>query len=204
MKTAALISFACQAGALIANASKELTEKLATFGTYLGLAFQLTDDLLDFTTSSEVLGKTAGKDESAQKATFVRLYGIEETQKNEMNSLLKQKHFYSLLVPKQNHSYTLPILVQHVKINASINPHTYHKQNIRVITGKNENPPAIEYIKLFLFQFIELIFSSLPKACMNIIIQNCFKLFSNVITAQNFYLFSFDKNRCCWTLTHPG
>ncbi|WP_156851180.1 polyprenyl synthetase family protein [Bartonella refiksaydamii] len=81
MKTAALISFACQAGAIIGNASKELTKQLATFGTYLGLAFQLTDDLLDVTAKSEVLGKTAGKDETAHKATFVRLYGIEETQK---------------------------------------------------------------------------------------------------------------------------
>ncbi|EJF76375.1 polyprenyl synthetase family protein [Bartonella birtlesii] len=96
MKTAALISFACQAGALIANASKELTEKLATFGTYLGLAFQLTDDLLDFTTSSEVLGKTAGKDESAQKATFVRLYGIEETQKKRDEFIAKAE---TLLLP---------------------------------------------------------------------------------------------------------
>ncbi|WP_455480607.1 polyprenyl synthetase family protein [Bartonella sp. B12(2025)] len=81
MKTAALISFACQAGAIIGNAPKELTEKLATFGTYLGLAFQLTDDLLDVTASTEALGKTAGKDETTQKATFVRLYGIQETQK---------------------------------------------------------------------------------------------------------------------------
>ncbi|EJF84377.1 polyprenyl synthetase family protein [Candidatus Bartonella washoeensis] len=81
MKTAALISFACQAGAIIANAPKTLTQNLADFGTYIGLAFQLTDDLLDVTASTEVLGKTAGKDEAAHKATFVRLYGIEETQK---------------------------------------------------------------------------------------------------------------------------
>ncbi|WP_208435370.1 polyprenyl synthetase family protein [Bartonella phoceensis] len=89
MKTAALISFACQAGAIIGNASKELTERLSAFGTYLGLAFQLTDDLLDVTTSSEVLGKTAGKDETAHKATFVRLYGIEETQKKRDDLITK-------------------------------------------------------------------------------------------------------------------
>ncbi|EJF87688.1 polyprenyl synthetase family protein [Bartonella rattimassiliensis] len=81
MKTAALISFACQAGAIIGNASKELTEKLTDFGTYLGLAFQLTDDLLDVIANTQTLGKTAGKDEIAKKATLVRLYGIEETQK---------------------------------------------------------------------------------------------------------------------------
>ncbi|WP_019222867.1 polyprenyl synthetase family protein [Bartonella rattaustraliani] len=81
MKTAALISFACKAGGIIGNAPKELTEKLAAFGKTLGLAFQLTDDLLDVTASTEVLGKTAGKDKTAHKATFVHLYGIEETQK---------------------------------------------------------------------------------------------------------------------------
>ncbi|WP_273718711.1 MULTISPECIES: polyprenyl synthetase family protein [Bartonella] len=81
MKTAALISFACQAGAIIGNASQELLTKLTAFGSYLGLAFQLTDDLLDVTANTQTLGKTAGKDETAQKATFVRLYGIEETQK---------------------------------------------------------------------------------------------------------------------------
>ncbi|WP_455481855.1 polyprenyl synthetase family protein [Bartonella sp. B35(2025)] len=81
MKTAALISFACQAGAIIGNASKTLIHKLADFGTYIGLAFQLSDDLLDVTMSTEILGKTAGKDETAHKATFVRLCGIQETQK---------------------------------------------------------------------------------------------------------------------------
>ncbi|BBL53912.1 (2E,6E)-farnesyl diphosphate synthase [Bartonella quintana] len=96
MKTAALISFACQAGAIIGNASKELTEKLAAFGTYLGLAFQLTDDLLDITASTEILGKTAGKDETAQKATFVRLYGIQETQKKRDELIAKAE---ALLLP---------------------------------------------------------------------------------------------------------
>ncbi|WP_208431694.1 polyprenyl synthetase family protein [Bartonella schoenbuchensis] len=81
MKTAALISFACQAGAIIGNASKTQIEQLSTFGTHLGLAFQLTDDLLDVTMSTKTLGKTAGKDKEANKATLVSLHGIEKTQK---------------------------------------------------------------------------------------------------------------------------
>ncbi|WP_375650621.1 polyprenyl synthetase family protein [Bartonella sp. OT172YNZD] len=93
MKTAALISFACQAGAIIGNASKELTENLTDFGTYLGLAFQLTDDLLDVTANTQTLGKTAGKDETAQKATFVHLYGIEETQKKRDTLISKAEAF---------------------------------------------------------------------------------------------------------------
>ncbi|WP_332060135.1 polyprenyl synthetase family protein [Bartonella sp. CB74] len=96
MKTAALISFACQAGAIIGNAPKTLVQTLADFGTYIGLAFQLADDLLDVTASTEVLGKTAGKDEAAQKATFVHLYGIQETQKQRDTLIAKAE---SLLDP---------------------------------------------------------------------------------------------------------
>lgn len=96
MKTAALISFACQAGGIMGNASKELMKKLSSFGTYLGLAFQLTDDLLDVTVSTEVLGKTAGKDAAAHKATFVHLYGIEETQKKRDEFIMKAEE---LLLP---------------------------------------------------------------------------------------------------------
>ncbi|ALE03155.1 polyprenyl synthetase family protein [Bartonella ancashensis] len=81
MKTAALISFACQAGAILGHASEELTQQLADFGTKIGLAFQLTDDLLDVTSNTQRLGKTAGKDKAANKATFVSCYGISETQK---------------------------------------------------------------------------------------------------------------------------
>ncbi|KEC56478.1 polyprenyl synthetase family protein [Bartonella koehlerae] len=99
MKTAALISFACQAGAIIGNASKELTEKLAAFGTYLGLAFQLTDDLLDVTASTKVLGKTARKDETAHKATFIHLYGVKETQKKRDELIAKAE---ALLIPFGN------------------------------------------------------------------------------------------------------
>ncbi|AGF75038.1 geranyltranstransferase [Bartonella australis AUST/NH1] len=81
MKTAALISFACKAGAIIGKASEVLTQQLATFGTYIGLAFQITDDLLDVTASSLTLGKTTGKDKTANKATLISLCGVQETQK---------------------------------------------------------------------------------------------------------------------------
>ncbi|MCZ2328799.1 polyprenyl synthetase family protein [Bartonella sp. F02] len=81
MKTAALIRFACQAGAIIGNASSEMTQKLADFGSYIGLAFQLADDILDVTSNTKTLGKTTGKDEAANKATLVNLYGIQKTEK---------------------------------------------------------------------------------------------------------------------------
>ncbi|RCL03333.1 MAG: farnesyl diphosphate synthase [Candidatus Tokpelaia sp. JSC161] len=77
MKTGALLRFACEAGAMIAHATRENQKRLAAFGRVIGLAFQLVDDLLDITENTDVLGKTAGKDVVAGKITLVSLYGVE-------------------------------------------------------------------------------------------------------------------------------
>lgn len=77
MKTGALIRFACEAGAIIGNASPQQQEALAEFGSAVGLAFQLVDDILDMTADTASLGKTAGKDEQAGKATLVSLHGMD-------------------------------------------------------------------------------------------------------------------------------
>src|SRR5690606_32213010 len=79
MKTGALIRFACEAGAVIGGAARAERERLAEFGSAIGLAFQLADDLLDATSDAGTLGKAAGKDEGAGKATLVSLHGIEWT-----------------------------------------------------------------------------------------------------------------------------
>ncbi len=77
MKTGALIRFACEAGALAGGASAADRERLAEFGSAIGLAFQLADDLLDVTADSQVMGKATGKDEAAGKATLVAIHGVE-------------------------------------------------------------------------------------------------------------------------------
>jgi farnesyl diphosphate synthase len=79
MKTGALIRFACEAGAIVGGASDDERETLAEFGSAIGLAFQLADDLLDATSDTATLGKAAGKDETAGKATLVSLHGIDWT-----------------------------------------------------------------------------------------------------------------------------
>jgi farnesyl diphosphate synthase len=79
MKTGALLRFACEAGAILAGADGDDRAAMTRFGTIIGLAFQLADDLLDITATSEKLGKTAGKDLQADKATLVSLYGIKTT-----------------------------------------------------------------------------------------------------------------------------
>lgn len=75
MKTGALIRFACEAGATVANANAYDRERLAEFGSAIGLAFQLADDLLDVTSNAAAMGKATGKDAAAGKGTLVALHG---------------------------------------------------------------------------------------------------------------------------------
>lgn len=76
-KTGALITASLVSGGLYAEAKDSEVAKLRTFGRAVGLAFQIVDDVLDVTQSSEQLGKTAGKDTAAQKATYPALFGVE-------------------------------------------------------------------------------------------------------------------------------
>src|SRR5271170_4257164 len=78
-KTAALITASLVSGGLYAGAKNNEVAKLRAFGQSIGLAFQIVDDVLDVTQTSEQLGKTAGKDTAAQKATYPALFGIEES-----------------------------------------------------------------------------------------------------------------------------
>jgi geranylgeranyl diphosphate synthase type II len=76
-KTAALITASLVSGGLYAGASKTQVVKLRAFGLAIGLAFQIVDDVLDVTQTSEQLGKTAGKDTASEKATYPALFGVE-------------------------------------------------------------------------------------------------------------------------------
>ncbi|MER9295055.1 polyprenyl synthetase family protein [Mesorhizobium sp. M0621] len=96
MKTGALIRFACEAGALIAGASAEDRERLAEFGSAIGLAFQLADDLLDLTADASQMGKATGKDAAAGKATLVALHGANWA-RSQLHGLVEQAH--ALLEP---------------------------------------------------------------------------------------------------------
>ncbi len=78
-KTAALITASVVSGGLYAGAGESEVAKLRSFGLKIGLAFQIADDILDVTQSSEQLGKTAGKDTAAEKATYPALYGLKES-----------------------------------------------------------------------------------------------------------------------------
>jgi geranylgeranyl diphosphate synthase type II len=80
-KTAALLTTSLRLGAMCANATDAKLKALTSFGQSLGLAFQVIDDILDVTQTTEKLGKTAGKDVEATKATYPALFGLERARK---------------------------------------------------------------------------------------------------------------------------
>jgi geranylgeranyl diphosphate synthase, type II len=78
-KTAALITASVVSGGLYAGASDSEVCNLRSYGQAIGLAFQIVDDILDVTQTSEQLGKTAGKDTAAEKLTYPALFGVAES-----------------------------------------------------------------------------------------------------------------------------
>lgn len=89
LKTGALIEASLMIGAILAGASDEEVTFMEQAGTKLGLAFQIQDDILDVTSSLEVLGKPIGSDERNEKATYVALEGLEKA-KTEVERLSKE------------------------------------------------------------------------------------------------------------------
>jgi geranylgeranyl diphosphate synthase type II len=78
-KTSALLACSVRLGGMSANCTPAQLDALTDFGYHVGLAFQVIDDILDVTQTSEQLGKTAGKDEKAQKATYPSIVGLEKS-----------------------------------------------------------------------------------------------------------------------------
>jgi len=80
-KTSALLCCSVRLGGMSANCTATQLKALTDFGYHVGLAFQVIDDILDVTQSTETLGKTAGKDVAAQKATYPRLVGLDKSKR---------------------------------------------------------------------------------------------------------------------------
>jgi len=81
-KTGALIRVSVVAGGVYAGAKEDDVARLDRFGRKAGLAFQIVDDVLDMTVDSQHLGKTAGKDQATEKATWPAVYGVEQSRRD--------------------------------------------------------------------------------------------------------------------------
>ena len=97
-KTSALLCCSARLGGMSANCSAPQLQALTGFGYHVGLAFQIIDDILDITQTSAQLGKTAGKDTAAQKATYPSIVGLEKSRR--IARRLTERAFASLKIFK--------------------------------------------------------------------------------------------------------
>ena len=102
-KTSALLRCSARLGGMAANATPSQLDALTTFGYKVGLAFQVIDDILDVTQTTEKLGKTAGKDENSGKSTYPALMGLEKSRK--YAERLTREAFESLAIFKGKSEY---------------------------------------------------------------------------------------------------
>jgi farnesyl diphosphate synthase len=110
-KTGALFSACCEAAVIINRATRDEHHRLASYARNLGLAFQMTDDVLDVTGDRDTLGKTPGKDQAQGKATFATLLGVEGAQR-QAEFLCSQAIDY--LAPFGNEARILKLLARFV------------------------------------------------------------------------------------------
>jgi geranylgeranyl diphosphate synthase type II len=108
-KTSALLCCSARLGGMSANCSAAQLAALTDFGYHVGLAFQVIDDILDVTQTSEKLGKTAGKDTKAQKATYPSIVGLKQSRK--IAARLTEKAFAALR-PFQGRAVALEALAE--------------------------------------------------------------------------------------------
>lgn len=87
LKTGCLITASCVAGGILAGAGAEAIQALERYGKALGLAFQITDDILDVEGTAVEIGKSPGKDAAASKATFPSVYGLQASRKMAANQI---------------------------------------------------------------------------------------------------------------------
>jgi geranylgeranyl diphosphate synthase type II len=111
-KTAAILKSSIRLGAMSANADAKKLRAVTQFGHGLGLAFQVIDDILDVTQSSEILGKSAGKDIAAKKATYPAVIGLEKS-RAEARRLTRQAH-YALSVFRDGEAEPLHCLANYL------------------------------------------------------------------------------------------
>ena len=110
-KTAALLTTSVRLGAMAANATRKQLAAVSAFGRALGLAFQVIDDILDVTQTSEKLGKSAGKDLAAKKATYPAVFGLEKS-RAEARRLTRQAH--AALEPLGKNAHVLRALADYL------------------------------------------------------------------------------------------
>ena len=112
-KTAAMFKAAIRCGAILGEASNDKLKNLTKLSELYGLAFQIKDDILDVTSTLEELGKTPGKDEAVNKATYVKFYGLDGA-KEKLNSLCDLT--YDIINKELNNSELMKNIVDNLRV----------------------------------------------------------------------------------------
>jgi geranylgeranyl diphosphate synthase, type II len=94
-KTSALLEVSVLSGALLAGANEADQQQLLRYSKNIGLAFQIVDDILDITATTEELGKSAGKDLTAEKLTYPKLWGLDQSRLEAANLVAEAKEIVS-------------------------------------------------------------------------------------------------------------
>lgn len=89
-KTAVLLRSCCEIGAISQNQPQEIVEDMGLFGELLGIAFQIKDDIFDYTNSNSILGKPVGNDIKEKKITLPLIFALQNSPQNEVDSILKK------------------------------------------------------------------------------------------------------------------
>ncbi len=110
-KTGALLEVSVVSGAILAGADDETVERLTKYSRDIGLAFQVVDDILDVTATSEQLGKTAGKDLVAEKATYPSLLGLDGARQKAADLIA---HAKEILVPYGDRAMPLKAIADYI------------------------------------------------------------------------------------------
>lgn len=114
LKTAELLSVSCEAGAVVAGADKKTVEALRGFGLNMGIAFQIVDDLLDYSSSEQEVGKPVGKDFREGKITLPLIYSIPNMEENQA------KRFEALLINGSDNEVDYDELINVVRESGNI------------------------------------------------------------------------------------
>ncbi|HSZ11633.1 MAG TPA: farnesyl diphosphate synthase [Rhizomicrobium sp.] len=111
LKTGQLFEFACEAGAILSEASPDHHMRLRSYAKDLGLAFQIADDLLDVTSTTEKAGKAVGKDSAHGKATLVSIQGIDSAREEARALAHRASDTLSVYGDKAKHLQALPLFL---------------------------------------------------------------------------------------------
>ena len=102
LKTGCLLKYPCVAGAVLGSATKDETDRLVKFSRNLGIAFQITDDILDIIGDEKLMGKTLKKDAAQHKLNFVSIYGVNQAREIATNLIDEAESLISLFGNRAN------------------------------------------------------------------------------------------------------